>query len=75
MATKVSVTTNPGNRVSINNQKRDVVRAVNVGSATNLASLSDVDTSGAENNEVLVYDTASGKYVIRELPIINGGTF
>jgi len=75
MATKVTVTTSPGNRISINNQKREIIRTVGVGSATNIGSLNDVDASDPDNNEVLVYDEATGKYIVRELPIVNGGTF
>jgi hypothetical protein len=37
--------------------------------------LLDVDASDPDNNETLVYDAAAGKYVIKELPVINGGNF
>ena len=40
-----------------------------------LSGLSDVVTTGSENNEVLVYDSSVSKYVIKELPALNGGTF
>lgn len=41
----------------------------------NLTELKDVDASDADNNETLVYDEVSDKFVVREIPIINGGTF
>jgi hypothetical protein len=75
MATKVSITTSPGNRISINSQQRETIRTVGVGSATNLGSLNDVDASDADTGEVPVYDEASGKFIVKELPGINGGTF
>lgn len=66
MATKVSVITNPGNRISINNQ---------LGSVTKLSQLSDVDTSNKANNDVLVYEENSGKFVSKILPVVDGGSF
>lgn len=81
--TKITVNTRPGNRISINTSQRTQVKSVNIVGATdtgaaginNLVELKDVDASDPDNNETLVYDVASGKYVIKELPIINGGTF
>ena len=40
-----------------------------------ITELTDVDASDVDNNETLVYDEVSGKFVIKELPIIDGGTF
>ena len=37
--------------------------------------LKDVDATNLNNNETVVYDEASDKFVIKELPIVNGGTF
>jgi hypothetical protein len=65
-------------RVSINNQQRETIRTVGIAAPTTankLEDLLDVDASGADNNETLVYDAATGKYVVREIPIINGGDF
>lgn len=64
MATKVSVITNPGNRISINNQL-----------GNKLSQLSDVDTSNKANNDVLVYEENSGKFVSKILPVVDGGSF
>ena len=75
---KVTVVTPPGNRVSINNQQRETVRTVGLGSgggASMLAQLTDVDATDSDGNEVLVYDEASGKYVIKTLPIVDDGSF
>lgn len=77
MAVKVTVVSPAKNRISINNQERKLIRTVGVTPQTidNLAELKDVDASDPDNNETLVYDEASGKYVVKTLPIITGGTF
>lgn len=110
MAVKVSVISNPKNRVSINKQDRTTIRTVGIAApindatttaafnaanaanviavsafnyantiatntATQLVNLTDVDASDVDNNETLVYDDVSGKFVVKEIPIINGGTF
>jgi len=83
MGNKITVITNPGNRISINTPQKQQVKSVNVVGATSvgtggisrLIQLNDVDATEASNNETLVYDEASGKYIVKELPIINGGTF
>jgi hypothetical protein len=77
MATKVTVITTPRNRVSINNTDRNEIRAVAVApSVTNtLRNLTDVDSTDIQNNETLVYDAATDKFVVRPLPNITGGTF
>jgi hypothetical protein len=79
MGIKAYISTTGGSRVAINNQQRQTIRTVGIqadlGLVNSLDALSDVDASGADNNEVLVYDETSGKYVVKELPVINGGTF
>ena len=79
---KITVTTRPGNRISINTPQREQIRSVNIVGATSvgagisrLSQLQDVDASDPDNNETLVYDQSTGLYVIKELPIINGGEF
>lgn len=79
---KITVTTTPKNRISINTQQKGVVRIgsnglTGAGSEVirNLADLDDVNASDPDQNETLVYDAATGKYVVKELPIVNGGTF
>jgi hypothetical protein len=71
---KATVRTTGINRVSINKQSRDVIKTVNI-IPNKLEYLLDVDASDPDNNETLVYDAAAGKYVIKELPVINGGNF
>lgn len=77
MSTKVIVRSSAPNRVLINNQQPKTVRTVAVASASSatLAGLTDVDASDPDNNETVVYDATSGKYVIKTLPSVDGGTF
>ena len=76
MAVKVTVNSVSPNRVSINNQQRTTIRSVGLANPeSKLENLSDVDASDPDNNEILVYDETSNKYVIKTLPNINGGTF
>lgn len=77
MAVKVTVVSDNKNRISINNQNRTSIRTVAItpSSSTTISSLSDVDATDPNENETLVYDEASGKYVVKILPNISGGTF
>lgn len=77
MATKVVVRSSSPNRISINNQQSKTIRTVGIAAASTnkLESLVDVDASDPDNNETLVYDATSGKYVIKSLPAVDGGTF
>lgn len=80
MAIRVTVNSVPKNRVSINNQQRDTIRTVGLASAqgtatTRIDDLLDVNATNKGNNYTLVYDTASEKYIVRELPILDGGTY
>lgn len=79
MAVKVTVVSDNKNRISINNQNRTNIRTVavmpQVDAFNTLTSLIDVDASDPDNNETLVYDEASGKYIVKTLPSISGGTF
>lgn len=78
MGFRVLVTSAPKNRVSINSQQRETIRTVGITPVPRenfLSGLEDVDATDPDNNETLVYDAASGKYVIKELPVLNGGTF
>jgi len=75
--TKVAINTVSPIRVSINNQQAKPVRTVAVASAQNktLGGLEDVDTTGAHNNEALVYDESLNKFVVKPLPVVDGGSF
>lgn len=77
MSTKVIVRSSAPNRVLINNQQPKTVKTVAVASASSatLAGLTDVNASDSDNNETLVFDATSGKYVIKTLPAVDGGTF
>lgn len=78
MGVKVNVVSTPKNRISINNQQRKTIRTVGVGAINavdELIDLKDVDATDVDNNETLVYDEISGKFVVKVIPIINGGTF
>lgn len=79
MGVKVTLVSDQKNRISINSQNRTQIKTVaitpDLSGVSSLASLSDVDASDPDNNETLVYDDAIGKYVVKTLPNINGGTF
>lgn len=78
MALKVTVNSVSPNRISINNQQRTTVRAVGIATPANinsLAQLSDVDATDPDNNETLVYDATTQKYVVKTLPLIDGGSY
>ena len=66
---KITVTTTPKNRITINN------RTGGVGSVDTLVQLKDVDATHITNNETVVYDEASGKFKIETLPVVDGGSF
>ena len=78
----ITVRTTPKSRVSINSggTKKLIVNTGAAGPASatnidNLVELADVDASDVDNNETLVYDDTSGKFVVKELPRLDGGTF
>lgn len=82
MANKITVITQPKNRISINTPQRTQIKSVNIVGATttgaavtNLSQLNDVDASNPDNNETLVYDSFSQKYVIKTLPVVDGGSY
>lgn len=78
MALKVTVNSVSPNRIAINNQQRTTVRAVGIATPSNLntlAQLSDVDATDPDNNETLVYDATTQKYVIKTLPVVDGGSY
>ena len=78
MGIKVLVNSTGSNRVSINNQQRKTVRTVGISASSQidtLAELKDVDASDPDNNETLVYDASTQKYIVRVLPVIDGGSY
>lgn len=72
MGTKITVTSRPKNRIQINTRGGGIGGSAAIDS---IVELKDVDASDVDNNETLVYDEGSGKFVVKEIPIINGGTF
>ena len=79
MAVKATVVSVPKTRVSINNPQRAEIRTVGIqpslSTVNSLRGLNDVDATSLDNNETIVYDSASDKFVVKELPVLNGGTF
>ena len=75
MGINVTVNSSPVNRIAINSQKRDVVRTVSIAPTSTLVGLGDVDATVLANNEVLVYDSNSGKFIIKVMPVVDGGSF
>ena len=57
------------------NSAYSYANSVAANAITQLIELTDVDASSVDSNETLVYDETSGKFVVKEIPIINGGTF
>lgn len=77
---KVTVNSSSPYRVAINNQQPKTIRTVGVQPtsidlANRFSNLTDVDASSPDNNETVVYDSATGKYVVKTLPVLDGGTF
>lgn len=75
---KITIRTAPKNRISINTPKTsEVLNLSQSGSAgvKALRNLQDVDATSLNNNETIVYDEARDKFVVKELPIVNGGNF
>ena len=79
MAVKATVISTSKNRVSINNPQRAEIRTVGIIPSTQLVNslrgLSDVNATSLANNNTVVYDSASDTFVVKELPVLNGGTF
>lgn len=82
MGTNIRVVNPNGNSVSINRQgtqrniRTVVVPAATSGSgATQFSQLTDVDATGAANNEVVVYNDQTNKYEVRDITLVDGGTF
>lgn len=85
MAITVRVNSLTGTTVAVKSQDSYRVRTIgiapagtvehNITGANNLIELQDVDASSLDNNETLVYDENSDTFIIKELPVLKGGTF
>ncbi len=84
MATNVIITNNPGTTVSLKPANKTIASvSVSPSSNISLGDLTNVDVSGASQNEVLVFDQANNRFVVEQYVIdantnianIQGGTF
>ena len=66
----LTVTSTPKNRILINNRTGGAG-----GGAETIIQLKDVDATHLANNETLVYNEVSGKFVVETIPVISGGEF
>jgi hypothetical protein len=57
--------------------QKTTISSVTVARTANLAlsQLNNVETQGVEEGFVLTYESGSNKYVMKEIPVINGGSF
>lgn len=57
--------------------QRTTISSVTVARTANLSisQLNDVETQGALDGQVLTYESASGKFVFKDIPVIQGGSF
>ena len=84
MVTTVVINSNPATTVSLKPASKSFA-SVSVAPSANigLGGLNNVDVSGAENNEVLIFDQANNKFIASPItldanstiPNINGGLF
>lgn len=84
MATTVTINSNPATTVSLVAANR-VSTTVGLAPSSNisLGDLTNVNVAGAQNNEVLIFNSTANKFVVRTLTIdantdilnISGGTF
>lgn len=75
MAIRATINSVPKTRVSINKQERETVRSVGINTINQLRNLTDVNATNLNNGNTVVYDQASDKFVVEELPRLNGGIF
>jgi hypothetical protein len=74
----MAVVQQTGIRVSINKQSRDNIRTVAMPPSTTsqqLRGLTDVDATTLIDNEAVIYDAGTNKFVVKIIPVIDGGTF
>ena len=77
----ITVRTTPKSRISINSgtTKKLIVNTARAAGSLNpidtIVELRDVDATEIHQHETLVYEESTGKFVVEELPDIDGGTF
>jgi hypothetical protein len=56
---------------------KTTVSSVQIGPqlSLSLGQVSNIDATDPQNGETLVYDAATGKYVVKSLNKVSGGTF
>lgn len=69
MAIRATISSIPKTRVSINSG--GVISA----GVSQFRNLSDVNATNLTTDNIVVYDGDTDKFVVKELPKINGGTF
>ena len=84
MATTVTISNNPATTVSLKPASKTFA-SVSLAPSSNisLGNLTNVDVSGAENNEVLIFNQTLNKFVVSPITLdantiitnINGGLF
>lgn len=67
---RLTVTTAPKNRITLNTRLGVGGNAIDT-----VAELRDVDATDVDNNETLVFDSTLQKYVVKVLPLIDGGSY
>lgn len=77
MAIRATINSVPKTRVSINKQERETVKVVGINptNVNQLRNLADVNATKLNDGSSVVYDQASDKFVVEELPRLNGGNF
>lgn len=79
MAIKATVNSTTVSRVSVKGVNKTQTKTISIsppvtGRADNVDGV-DFDLSSRVNNNTIVYDSSVDKFVSKELPIVNGGTF
>jgi hypothetical protein len=56
---------------------KSTISSVTVARTANLSlsQLNNVETQGAVDGQVLAYESGSGKFVIKDIPKVDGGSF
>lgn len=78
MGIKVQINTQGGASVAVKGQNRTSVRTVGIAPDSiinSIAGLGDVNMSGAQTGDTLIYDANTQTFTISDIPVVNGGTF